>query len=61
LGTDGSRQLSAPATQPGAYTKTLVVYDTDGNQMATVTGTFTVAPSPQDGRSTTPACPKPTE
>jgi hypothetical protein len=61
LGSDGSRQLSAPATQPGDYTKTLVVYDVSGNQTATVTKAFTVAPPGTDGPATNPPCPKPTE
>jgi hypothetical protein len=60
---DGTRQIGAPITQPGAYTDTLTVYDTTGKQTATTTNTFTVAPSPQDGPTPKfgPPCPKPTQ
>lgn len=57
---DGTRQVGAEITRPGAYTKTLTVYDATGKETATVTKTFTVAAPPQNGPATTPPCPKPT-
>jgi len=56
----GSIQIKSLITQPGNYTKTLIVYDSTGKETATVTKTFTVAPPPQDGPATNPPCPKPT-
>jgi hypothetical protein len=61
LHSDGTAQIKMPITQAGNYTKTLTVYDAKGNQTATVTKTFTVAPPPQDGPTTNPSCPKPTQ
>jgi hypothetical protein len=57
----GSIQIKSEITLAGDYTKTLIVYDANGNQTATVTKTFTVAPPPQDGPTTNPPCPKPTQ
>ena len=61
LHADGTGQIRGLITQPGDYTKTIIVYDANGNQTATVTKTFTVAPPPQDGPATTPPCAKPTQ
>jgi hypothetical protein len=63
LHADGTRQVGAEITQPGAYTDTLTVYDATGTQTATTTNTFTVKAPPQDGPPPTfgPPCPKPTQ
>lgn len=61
LHADGTRQVGAPITQAGDYTKTLTVYDASGKETATVTKTFTVDAPPKDGPATTPPCPKPTK
>lgn len=57
----GKARITSEFTRPGAYTKTLIVYDTSGAQTATVTKAFTVAPPPQNGPTASPPCPEPTK
>jgi len=52
----GARQFGSLITQPGSYTKTITVYDTQGAETASVTRTFTVAARPQNGPAANPPC-----
>ena len=56
---NGARQFTSLITERGDYTKTITVFDTAGNQTATVTRTFTVTPPPEDGPPATPGCTPP--